>query len=368
MFYCVDMTSHASTPKDPFRHRGTAQNPASRFDRHARQVESDGWFDPLEGVATSRASVQTEAARRLISYNRSPDLPFDWSINTYRGCEHGCIYCYARPSHNYLDLSAGLDFETKLFAKTNAADTLRRDLARPSYRVAPIAIGTNTDPYQPIDHRYELTRAVLEVLHETKHPVAIVTKGAMIARDLDILADMARHNLVRVGVSVTTLDPDLSRKMEPRAPAPAARLRAMERLAAAGVPVRVMASPMIPALSDHELEAILSAGRDHGATSASWIMLRLPYDVASLFEHWLRDHFADRADRVLGHIRAMQGGKLYDANFGTRMRGSGPYADLIDNRFRVAVKRLGLATRVPKLCCDLFTPPRKASRQPDLFD
>ena len=354
--------------KDPFRLRGTAQNPKSRFDAHARVTESDDWFDPLEGVTTSRAEVAQEQARSIITYNTSPDLPFDRSINAYRGCEHGCIYCFARPSHNFLDLSAGLDFETKLIAKPNAAAVLQRELAKPSYVVRPIAIGTNTDPYQPIDHTYQITREVIEVLQRTKHPVAIVTKGALVTRDIDRLAQMAQDNLVRVGVSITTLDPKLSRLMEPRAPAPNVRLKTIERLAEAGIPVRVMASPMIPALTDHELERILAAGRDAGASSASWIMLRLPRDVADLFVDWLRRHFPHRAERVLGHIRDMHDGRLYDPQFGKRMRGSGPYAELVEQRFQVAIKKLGLAHRVPKLNCDLFQPPRKSSDQLDFFD
>ncbi len=362
------MSNSNHTPKDPFRHRGTAQNPKSRFDRVERHVESDGWFDPLEDVPTSRAEVRPETAKSIISYNASPDIPFDRSINTYRGCEHGCIYCYARPSHNFLDLSSGLDFETKLSAKTNAADVSRTQLAKWGYSVQPIAIGTNTDPYQPIDAQYRMTRAVLEVLRDTRHPVAIVTKGAMIARDLDILTDMARDNLVRVGISVTSLDPTLSRVMEPRAPSPATRLRAIKTLSDAGIPVRVMASPMIPALTDHELENILKAGRDHGAVSASWIMLRLPRDVADLFQDWLWKNFPNRAERVLGHVRDMHDGKLYDSDFGKRMRGSGPYADLVEQRFQVALKKLGLAHRVPKLNCNLFRPPRPMVRQLDLFD
>lgn len=354
--------------KSPYRGRATTLNPKSRFDVTGREVIFDGWFDPLDGVPVSRAEVMSERVRSIISYNTSPDLPFDRSINAYRGCEHGCIYCYARPSHNYLDLSSGLDFETKLTAKPNAAEVLIQQLSKPSYRVRPIALGTNTDPYQPIDVTHKITRDILQVLQTTRHPTAIVTKGAMITRDLDILAEMAQDNLVRVGVSVTTLNPKLSRMMEPRAPAPAARLRTIERLSKAGVPTRVMASPLIPALSDHELENILKAGRDHGAQSASWIMLRLPRDVSDLFQAWLFDKFPDRAKRVLGHIREMHDGKLYDANFGHRMRGSGTYAEMIEKRFQLAIKKLGLAHKVPKLNCADFLPPRKKSAQMDLFD
>ena len=354
-------------PNIQSRGRGTTGVPKSRFDTQKREWFDDGW-DIEEEAQVLRTLVTEEPAKSAISYNASPDLPFDRSINAYRGCEHGCVYCYARPSHNYLDLSSGLDFETKLFAKTGVVDQLRRELARPKYQVAPIAIGTNTDPYQAIEGRYQTTRQILELMLETRHPVAIVTKGAMIERDIDLLAALAEQGLTRVGISVTSLDRTLSRRMEPRAPDPKRRLAVIHRLSDAGIPVRVMASPMIPGLSDHELEAILKAGRDHGATSASWIMLRLPHDTEALFKDWLTRHYPNHRDRVIGHMRDMYDGKLYDASFATRMRGRGVYAETIQMRFQVAMKRLGLAERVAKLRSDLFVSPRQPSAQGDLFD
>ena len=349
------------------RGRGAINAPKSRFDCQDRQWFDDGWTIE-ENAQVLRTEITEEPAKSAISYNASPDLPFDRSINAYRGCEHACVYCYARPSHNYLDLSSGLDFETKLFAKTGVVDQLRRELSRPAYRVAPIALGTNTDPYQAIEGRYQTSRQILELMLETRHPVAIVTKGTLIERDIDILASLAKQGLTRVGISVTSLERTLSRRMEPRAPDPKRRLAIIQRLSDAGIPVRVMASPMIPGLSDHELEAILQAGRDHGATSASWIMLRLPHDTGMLFDDWLSRHYPNRRDRVLGHMRAMYNGKLYDASFDTRMRGRGAYAETIQMRFSVAMKRLGLAERVAKLRTDLFHAPRCPSAQGDLFD
>ena len=351
---------------DRRRGRGAGSNRTGRFEAREQVAEHDGW-DIAEDLPPLRTEVSEERPRRLISYNRSPDLPFDRSINTYRGCEHGCIYCFARPTHAWLGLSAGLDFETRLVARPEAPQVLRRELAARSYAVAPIAIGTNTDPYQPIDRRYALTRQVLEVLAEARHPVAIVTKGTGILRDLDILSDMAAQGLVRVGISVTTLDADLSRRMEPRAPAPAKRLQVIGALAQAGIPVRVMASPVIPALTDHELEAILGAGAEAGASAASWIMLRLPHEVAPLFRDWLAEHAAGRAARVMARVREMRGGKDYDAEWGRRMRGEGPYAQIIARRFDTAVRRLGLDAPQPPLRCDLFRPPRPDHRQGDLF-
>ncbi|WP_370401584.1 PA0069 family radical SAM protein [Sulfitobacter sp. JB4-11] len=349
------------------RGRGTDSNHAGRFERLRREVADDGWAAADAPLPVLRTQTSIERPRSMITYNRSPDLPFDRSINPYRGCEHGCVYCFARPSHAYLGLSPGLDFETQLVARPEAPEVLKRELAAPSYKVAPIAIGTNTDPYQPIEKEHEIVRACLEVLADARHPVAIVTKGSLIERDMDILRDMAAQGLVRVGISVTTLDPKLSRLMEPRAPAPARRLRTIERLAAAGVPVRVMASPMVPALSDPELEAILEAGRDAGAQHASWIMLRLPQEVAGLVEAWLEQHFPDRAARVLARLREMHGGKLYDATWHKRMRGEGPYAEMVAQRFKVAVKRLGLKTSAAPMRCDLFRAPQLPGQQMSLF-
>jgi DNA repair photolyase len=346
--------------------RAATSNDAGRFERYSVQAESDGW-DRGEAPQLLRTEVREERPRSVITYVTSPDLPFDRSINPYRGCEHGCIYCFARPSHAYLGLSPGLDFETRLIARPTAPEVLARELAHKTYRVQTLAIGTNTDPYQPIEARYRIMRRILEVLSQWNHPVAIVTKGTLIERDLDILGDMARRNLVRVGISVTTLDAGLSRLMEPRAPTPQRRLQMIRRLSAAQIPVRIMASPMIPALTDSELEAILGAGRDAGALHASWIMLRLPQEVSPLFQEWLSQHYPDRAGRILARLREMHGGKLYDARWHARMRGEGPYAEMISQRFRVAVKRLGLSTNATPICCDLFRAPLVDSAQMSLF-
>ncbi|SFR03417.1 PA0069 family radical SAM protein [Poseidonocella sedimentorum] len=355
----------------PERRRGRAavSNAAGRFDL-AREAVDDGWGPP-EGMAGAepavRREVSEEATRSLINYVRSPDLPFDRSINPYRGCEHGCIYCFARPSHAYLGLSPGLDFETRLIARPDAAAVLRRELRARNYRVAPIAIGTNTDPYQPIERERGIMRACLEVLEEAGHPVAIVTKGAGIERDLDILGRMATRGLARVGISVTTLDADLSRKMEPRVPSPARRLAAIERVRAAGVPVRVMVSPIIPALTDPELETILEAARDAGADAASWVMLRLPREVSVLFREWLDEVMPGGAGRIMARVREMHGGKDYDAQWGRRMRGEGVYAALIAQRFDKAIRRLGLETRSPPLRTDLYRRPEEPGDQLSLF-
>ncbi len=355
-------------PVDPDRRKGRAalSRDCGRFERFSKVDEPDGWDIPEE-VPAIRTEVRDETPRSVINYVCSPDLPFDRTLNPYRGCEHGCIYCFARPTHAYLGLSPGLDFETKLIARPDAPEVLARELRAGKYRVAPLAIGTNTDPYQPIERDRGIMRRCLEVLQAFNHPVAIVTKGALIERDLDILAGMAERGLVRVGVSVTSLDADLSRKMEPRAPSPKRRLQMIERLTGAGVPVRVMAAPLVPALSDPELEAILTAGRDAGADAASWIMLRLPLEVAPLWQEWLAEHYPDRANRILNHLRDMHGGELYSAQWNKRMRGQGVYAELIAQRFHTAVRRLGLAIKTPALRCDLFQPPLRAGDQMSLF-
>ncbi len=347
--------------------RGSASNPGGRFEALTVTAVDDGWCGDDDPLPVLRTHVSVEVPRSVITYNCSPDLPFDRSINPYRGCEHGCVYCFARPSHAYLGLSPGLDFETRLIARPDAPRVLRRELAAKRYQVAPIAIGTNTDPYQPIEKDHHIMRGLLEVLSEVNHPVAIVTKGSLIERDIDILSDMARRGLVRVGISVTTLDATLSRLMEPRVPAPKRRLQMIRRLAEAGVPVRVMASPMIPALTDPELEAILEAGRDAGARSASWIMLRLPHEVSPLMQEWLATHYPDRSGRIMALLRDMHGGKDYDAQWHKRMRGEGPYAQMIAQRFDLAVKRLGLSTLSPPMRCDLFRAPGADSAQLDLF-
>ncbi|KIN64936.1 Radical SAM domain protein [Sulfitobacter noctilucicola] len=358
------MDNEALTSK--IKGRAAGSNHAGRYERYARVAEDDGWAREEE-LPVLRTTTQVELPRSMITYNKSPDLPFDRSINPYRGCEHGCVYCFARPSHAYLGLSPGLDFETQLIARTEAPEVLRRDLAARKYKVAPIAIGTNTDPYQPIEKKHEIMRECLKVLADTGHPVAIVTKGSLIERDIDILAPMAQRGLVRVGISVTTLDATLSRLMEPRAPAPARRLGVIRRLSQAGIPVRVMASPMIPALTDPELEAILGAGRDAGARTASWIMLRLPQEVSPLVQEWLAQHYPDRAERIMNRLRDMHGGKAYDATWHRRMRGEGPYAEMVAQRFNVAIKRLGLKTNAPPMRCDLFRAPVLPGAQMSLF-
>ena len=332
--------------------RGARSNAAGRYEATETRYESDGWAQEADEQPL-RPHVTEEVARRIISYNRSPDLPFDRSINPYRGCEHGCIYCFTRPTHAWLGMSPGLDFETRLVARPNAAALLDAELRNPRYVPQPIAIDTNTDPYQPIERSHEITRACLEVLRRFRHPVAIITKGTLIERDLDILSDMAAQGLVRVGISVTSLDAGLARKLEPRAPSPKRRLATIRALSGAGVPVRIMASPVIPGLTDHEIEALLAAAREAGADAASWIMLRLPLEVAPLFQGWLQEHYPDRVNRVMKRVREMHGGKDYAADWGRRMRGSGVYARLIARRFEAAA-RLGLEKGQTRLRSDLF--------------
>jgi DNA repair photolyase len=348
--------------------RGAATNAAGRFEANQHEAADDGWggFDePLPTVATT---VAVDTARTIISRNDSPDIPFDQSINPYRGCEHGCVYCFARPSHGFLGLSAGLDFETRLFTKPDAAALLRAELRSPNYRPKVIALGTNTDPYQPIERDYRVTRSILEVLAECEHPLTIVTKSARIERDLDLLAPMAKKNLVHVFLSVTTLDRDLARRLEPRASAPARRIGAMQSLHAAGVPVGVMSAPVIPVLTDAELETILAAARAAGATSAGYVLLRLPYEIKDLFREWLAVHAPLAAEHVMARVRDIRAGKDNDARFGTRMRGEGIYADLIRNRFQLACRRLGLAYRDRlQLDTSRFRPPREAGDQVEMF-
>jgi DNA repair photolyase len=342
---------------DKARGRGAGLNLSGRFEVKTREVFDDGW-NSLEELPPFKTEVQVEKPRTIITRNASPDISFDRSINPYRGCEHGCIYCFARPTHAYMGLSAGVDFESKLFAKPDAAKLLERELARPGYKVAPIAIGTNTDPYQPIEKEWRVMRQILEVLEAANHPVGIVTKSAMIVRDVDILSRMAQKGLAKVAISVTTLDRRLARTMEPRAATPTKRLEAMRTLADAGVPVSVFASPMIPGLNDHELERILDSGKVAGAETASFILLRLPLEVSPLFRDWLLRHYPDRYRHVMSLIRSMRGGKDYDAEFGKRMKGSGPYAWQIARRFEIAAKRLGLKRRGFEMRTDLFVPPR----------
>ena len=343
------------------KRRGSATNRSGRFDL-SRQAVSDGW-EIAEDRPAFRTQISIERPRRLICYNRSPDLPFDRSINPYRGCEHGCIYCFARPTHAYLGLSPGLDFETRLVARPSAAEVLDRELRAPSYRVAPIAIGTNTDPYQPCERDLVIMRGCLEVLARFRHPAMIVTKGTLVERDIDILAAMAADGLVRVGISLTTLDPDLSRRMEPRAPAPARRLATIGALAGAGIPVRLMTSPIIPGLTDTEIEALLEAGARAGATDASWSMLRLPREVAGLWQDWLAEHRPARAGKIMARLREMHGGKAYDPTWEHRLRGQGPHAELIARRFALRAGKLGLARKQGVLRSDLFRAPPRAGEQ-----
>ncbi|ASS54236.1 PA0069 family radical SAM protein [Rhizobium leguminosarum] len=341
---------------DRRRGRGAGLNPTGRFEALQRETVDDGW-QTWEELPPFKTEVQVEKPRTAITRNESPDIPFDRSINPYRGCEHGCIYCFARPTHAYMGLSAGLDFETKLFAKPDAAKLLERELAKPGYKVRVIAIGTNTDPYQPIEKEWRIMRGILEVLNKANHPVSIVTKSAMILRDLDILQEMAAKNLVRVGISVTTLDRKLARTMEPRAATPPRRLETIRTLAEAGVQTAVMAAPLIPALNDHELERILESAKAAGAAEASYVILRLPLEVSPLFRDWLLQHYPDRYRHVMSLVRSMRGGKDYDAEFGKRMKGAGPYAWQIARRFEMAARRFGLTRRSVPLRDDLFVPP-----------
>jgi DNA repair photolyase len=347
--------------------RGAISNESSRFERERRVLVDDGWGDREEdGREEERAPttvVGDDSARTVISRNASPDVPFEQSLNPYKGCEHACIYCFARPTHAYLGLSPGLDFETRLFRKKNAAELLDRELRAKNYVCQPLAIGANTDPYQPIERTERITRAVLEVCRDFNQPVGLITKSALVTRDLDILGPMAERGLAAVAVSVTTLDRGLARRMEPRASTPALRLEAVRELTNAGVPVSVLASPMIPGLNDHELEAILEAGAAAGAVGASYIMLRLPLEIKDLFEEWLREHVPDRADRVLSLIRQARAGGLNQAEFGTRMTGTGPIAELLSRRFKLACQRLGLNGRRWDLDCAQFRAPPRAGDQ-----
>ncbi len=344
--------------------RGTDHNPHNRFAPRISIIEADGNCPAGDlgetGAANSIApatTVRVEQARSIISYNQSPDVPFDRSINPYRGCEHGCVYCFARPTHAYLDLSPGLDFETQLTAKTNAAAVLRTELAKPNYRCAPITLGANTDPYQPIEKQYRITRQLLEVLWEHRHPCTIITKSQLICEDVTLLAQMARAQLVKVMLSVTTLDDDLKRKLEPRAASGQARINAMAQLADAGIPVGVLAAPMIPALNDHELETILNAAKHAGAESAGYILLRLPLEVSELFEQWLQTHFPLRAAHVLSLIRQTRGGDNYDAQFHRRMHGTGVFAELLATRFQRSSRALHLNERTTTLRTEHFRVP-----------
>jgi DNA repair photolyase len=338
--------------------RGTSSNPAGRFESVRREPVDDGWFpeNPADS-ARPATTVSEEQSRSIVSRNDSPDVPFEQSVNPYRGCEHGCVYCYARPSHAYLNLSPGLDFETKLFAKTNAAARLREALCKRGYQPSPINIGANTDPYQPIERRYRITRELLEVLAEARHPCTIITKSAMVERDLELLVALARERLVAVLISVTSLDNRLSAKLEPRASAPHRRIQAIRTLSEAGVPVGVLVSPVIPMVTDVDLEEILAQTRAAGATRASYAIVRLPGEVAGLFREWLEEHLPQRAEHVMSLVQQMRGGRDNDPRFGSRMRGEGVFAELIARRFKVATRRLGYADGDFELRLDLFRPP-----------
>ena len=346
--------------------RGAGSNRSGRFEPIERQQFDDGW-GTLDFLPPLRTEVQEERPRKIITTNDSPDISFDRSINPYRGCEHGCAYCFARPTHAYMGLSPGLDFETKLFAKPTAAKLLRRELARPGYMPRTMAIGTNTDPYQPIERRYRIMREVLEVLDETSHPVGIVTKSALVVRDIDILARMAKRNLVKVALSVTTLDRRLARAMEPRAATPQRRVEALRILGEAGVPTTIMVAPVIPALNEPDIERILETGAAAGVKEAGYVLLRLPLEVKDIFIEFLNREYPDRAKHVISVIKTMRGGKEYDSKWGERQTGTGPYAWQIGRRFEIAARRLGLNLERRKLRTDLFTPPKPETDQLSLF-
>lgn len=353
---------------DQSRRRGRAAgiNPSGRFEQFSRDDFDDGWqsFEELEPFKTE---VQVEKPRSIITRNDSPDLGFDRSINPYRGCEHGCIYCFARPTHSYMGLSAGIDFEAKLFAKPDAPHLLQRELSKSGYIPRTIAIGSNTDPYQPIEKKWRIMRGLLEVLEDSQHPVAIVTKSGLVSRDIDILSRMAEKGLVKVAMSLTTMDAKLSRTMEPRAATPTLRLQTMRELTQAGVPVSAMLGPVIPGINDHEIERILDAAAAAGAEEAGYVLLRLPLEVAPLFKEWLLRNYPDKYRHVLTLLRSMRGGKDYDAEWGKRMRGEGPYAWQIGRRFEIAAKKLGLNASKKRLRTDLFSPRQEGGTQLSLF-
>ncbi|MEM9734559.1 MAG: PA0069 family radical SAM protein [Pseudomonadota bacterium] len=352
--------------QDRRRGRAAGINPAGRFETTSRTAFDDGW-QTLDDLPPFKTEVTQERARKVITRNDSPDLPFDRSINPYRGCEHGCVYCFARPSHSYMGLSAGLDFESKLFAKPGAAKLLRKELAAEGYEAKPLALGTNTDPYQPIEKQWRVTREILEVLEETNHPVGIVTKSALVTRDIDILSRMAAKGLARVAISVTSLDRKLSRTMEPRAATPSLRLDTIRQLSEAGIPVSVMVAPIVPGLTDTEMERIMDAAKANGARDAGYILLRMPHEVSGLFKEWLLRHYPDRYTRVLNLLRSMREGKDNDSTWGTRMTGLGPYAWQLGRRFDITAGKLGLAKMRMSLRNDLFQPPALAGTQLTMF-
>lgn len=371
LFYQARMSDQERSYPLSRKGRGAPSNTVSqRFNLQDREVDRD-WLDERDHIGDHPAKLRTEVTvefpKSIINYNQSPDLPFDRSINAYRGCEHGCVYCYARPTHAYHDLSPGLDFESKLFAKPNAADLLRHTFAKPAYRPATLAIGTNTDPYQPIEKRYRITRQILEVMLETRHPVAVTTKSNRVVEDIDLLAALAKHSLTAVAISITTLDPQTARLLEPRAPAPARRLQAVQKLNDAGIYVHVNIAPVVPAITDHEIEAIVAAAAGSGAKSVSVIPMRLPHEVAPLFEEWLDTHYPDRKSKVMHIVRQMRGGRRNDPAFHSRMRGQGPWADLLRLRVLIAARKSGLQRAKIDLRTDLFRRPIMRGGQLELF-
>ena len=355
---------YLQAPLVPRRGRGAVVNVKHRFEADQRDAVDDGWVAPEEALPALRTQVAVERARKILSRNDSPDIPFDRAINPYRGCEHGCVYCFARPTHAYLGWSPGLDFETRLVAKSNAVEALRAELARPGYKVDVVNIGSATDAYQPIERQWKLTRGLLELLLETRHPVSLVTKGGLVARDIDLLARLAELNLVAVYVTITTLDGEVARTLEPRAAAPWRRLEAVRELTAAGVPVGVSLAPVIPFITDEQIEHVLEAAAGAGARVAFYTMLRLPWEVKAVFLDWLEAHFPDRKAKVLHCIEDLRGGKLNDPRFGNRMRGQGIWADLINQRFKRAARRFGLSGNRIDLETGLFRPPARDGRGP----
>jgi len=344
--------------------RGALSNQSGRFEPDRREDIDDGWAEPDRPVAPLRTEIRRETPRTIINYNRSPDIPFDRTINPYRGCEHGCVYCFARPTHAYQGLSAGLDFESRLFYKPNGPELLIRELSRPSYVPRPIALGMNTDAYQPLEKKLGLTRRFLEILAAHQHPVTLLTKSALILRDLDLIVPMAQRGLCRVGVSITSLDSKLSRLMEPRAATPRLRLETVRKLSEAGLQVTVMTAPIIPALNESEIEALLQAAADHGAVRAGYVLLRLPHELKDIMHEWLAEHFPDRATRIINLLREMRGGRDYDSDWFSRGSGTGLYARFIARRYALALRRYGLnQTEAMSLRTDLFRPPGHASDQ-----
>jgi len=354
--------------RQTFKGRGSSSNVAGRFDSLTLEKTDDGWYQD-EIVENLSETVLPDRARSVITSNNSPDVGFDVSINPYRGCAHGCVYCFARPTHSYLGLSPGLDFETKLFYKADAVNILEAELAKPNYVCKTIALGINTDGYQPLEKRLQITRDILGVLTRCRHPVTIVTKSALIIRDLDLLTDLAKDKLVSVMVSVTSLTNDIKRTLEPRTASPQARLRVIQQLSEAGVPVGVLVAPVIPAITDHEIEDIMAAAKEAGASRAGYVLLRLPHELKIIFREWLAQHYPDRAKHVMSLINQSRGGKDYDSQFGTRMRGTGPYAELLRTRFDLAKRKLGFAGAEERYELDtsLFRPPRLPTPQLDLF-